>query len=598
MRKLLAPCVVVLVLVLAGLVLAQQPPAPPAEDQPAAVQPPERQFGGLRFVDQMEVNVVNVDVSVRDKKGNLVLDLKPEDFELYQDGKVQQISNFALYTRPVPTPRPGFAPVAEPTATPAAEPTPVPAAEPTPVPAAEPAGTLAAPPPRDPRFLAIYVDNENLLPQNRNRVIGQVTEFIDQTLKEPDLVMVVSYQRSLKVLQPFTSDPTEVNSALRKVKRYTGGRSQTDSDRKRIEDYINDNSSNKVSVGRAYDQVESFAREQRNNLTFTVRSIQELVGMMSGLPGKKSILYLSDGLPMVPGLELYYALSDVYASPSILSRSREYESSDLFRGLVTTAAASGVALYTIDTRGLESGLGIEAENRSSRSTIAATMTQTNYQDSLVYMAERTGGIAVLNSNDVTAGLERIAEDIETYYALGYRLTPSGQDRAHRIEVQVKGHPEYELKYKPTFIEKTLSTRIGDRVISGLAFDLDDNPLGIVLNAGDPMPASGDRWTLPVEIKVPVAKVALIPDGDDLVGFLTAYYAARDEEEQQSDLQRVDHAIRVPASSYDEQKRQHIIVTAQLLLEPGRYRISVGIRDQLTNQAGYALLRRDVHPELK
>jgi len=80
--------------------------------------------------------------------------------------------------------------------------------------------------------------------------------------------------------------------------------------------------------------------------------------------------------------------------------------------------------------------------------------------------------------------------------------------------------------------------------------------------------------------------------------LTAYYAARDDEGQQSDLQRTDHAVRLPAGSYDEQKKQYITVTASLLLEPGRYRISVGIRDQLTNQAGYALIRQPVHPELK
>ena len=48
------------------------------------------------------------------------------------------------------------------------------------------------------------------------------------------------------------------------------------------------------------------------------------------------------------------------------------------------------------------------------------------------------------ANDVTPGLEKIADDIETFYSLGYRLIPSGQDRMHRIQVKVKGHPEYRL----------------------------------------------------------------------------------------------------------------------------------------------------------
>jgi len=77
-----------------------------------------------------------------------------------------------------------------------------------------------------------------------------------------------------------------------------------------------------------------------------------------------------------------------------------------------------------------------------------------------------------------------------------------------------------------------------------------------------------------------------------------YYAARDAEGQQSDLQRTEYPINIPASSYDEQKKQHISISASLLLDPGTYRISVAVRDQLTNQAGYATMRQPVHPELK
>ena len=57
---------------------------------------------------------------------------------------------------------------------------------------------------------------------------------------------------------------------------------------------------------------------------------------------------------------------------------------------------------------------------------------------------------------------------------------------------MKGHPEYKLVYKNTFVEKTLPTRIADRVMSGLAFDLKDNPLGIELRVGQPMPADNNR----------------------------------------------------------------------------------------------------------
>jgi len=562
--------------VFAALLLGVFALAQEATDKPPAEKPPAKQIGGLHFLDVSEVTIVNVDVTVSDKKGP-VLGLKPEDFEVFQDGKPQPITNFALYASKVlaaPTPAPTAAPEA--------------AASPSPTPASQTR--------REPRFVVFYVDNENMEPMNRNRVISKVVEWVVEHLEPPDQAMVVSYQRSLKVLQPFTPNADEVAAALRVVKKYSGGGSDIASTRQRVEDYIRQNSSNQSTVGSAVDQAKSFSREQYNNLTFAVRSLQEVVGTMSGLPGKKAIIYVSEGLAMTPGLELYYEIQDAYTSASVLSEAQEFSATDLLKSLTNTAISAGVALYALDARGLQMESGISAENSQPRSPLAAGVMVNNYQDSLSYMADRTGGLAILNANDPTPGLNKIAADFETYYSLGYRLIPTGEDRAHRILVNVKGHSGYRLNYRKMFIEKALPTKIADRVMSGLSYDLEDNPLGIELKTGVPAPAENGRWTLPVEVSVPFEKIALIPDGEDLVGYVMVYYAARDNEGKQSDLQRTEHPIKVPASQYEKARHQMFTVTASLLLEPGRYRISVGVRDELTNQAGYALARAPVHPQ--
>ncbi len=566
-------------LALAVVAFAQERPSTDvySPDKPPAEKAPTKQVGGLRFLDVSEVTVVNVEVTVTDKKGP-VLTLKPTDFEVFQDGKPQLLTNFALYTRQLPS-----TPVPAATPSPTAAPT-TPTPEPTPAPK------------REPRFVTFYVDNENVLPMNRNRVLNKVIDWVEGYLRPPDQAMVVSYQRSLKVLQPFTSDPEEIASALRVMKKYTGGATDLNSSRQQVEDYINDNAGQQNAVGNAIDQVRAFAREQYNNLTFTIGSLREMVNMLSGLPGKKAIIYVSDGLPMSPGLELYYEVQDQYNYPGVISESRDFDATELFRGLVNTATAADVTFYTIDSKGLDTDLGIEAERRQPRSPLAAGVTTSNYQDSLSFMASETGGMAILNANDPTQGLEKIANDFETYYSLGYRLIPTGQDRVHFIQVKVKNHPEYRLVYRQRFIEKSLPTRIGDRVMTGLAFDLEDNPLGIDLKTGDPAPADNGRWTVPVEVRVPLDKVALIPDGEDLTGYVMVYYAARDTEGKQSDLQRIENAIHVPAADYEKAKRQYYTIVANLLVEPGSYRISVGVRDELTNQAGYALARKAVHPE--
>lgn len=553
-----------------------------SQDVPPAQKPPEQQVGGLRFFDVTEITIVNVDVSVRDKNGP-VLGLTKDDFLVFQDGKAQDITNFAVYTRRVEKRE----------SAPAPPPTPAPTAVPAPTQVPE-----EAQPKREPRFVTLYVDNENIHPINRNRVITRLVEFVNENLRPPDQVMVASFQKSLKIIQPFTSDPQEVADALRGLRKYTGGRSDMISTRKDIEDFIHQNANNRDTLERAMARARSFAREQRNTLIFTVRALQDIMTMMAGLPGKKAVIYVSDGLPMSPGLELFYEIQESYRETGAVSQSREFDATEMFRSLVNTAAAANITLYTVDARGLESELGIEAENRAPRSTLAASIARTNYQDSLVYMAEQTGGIAIVNTNDVGPGLEKIATDFETYYSLGYRLIPTGEDRIHRIEVKVKNHSEYQLSYRRTFIEKSLPTRIADRVITGLAFDLDDNPLEIELQTGEPAPASERYWTLPVEIRVPIRKLALVPAGDDFVGSMMVYYAARDDEGKQSDLQRRQHDVRIPRAEYEAAQGKYFTVTASLLLEPGTYRISVGVRDILTNQAGFAAIKRAVRPELK
>ena len=120
-------------------------------------------------------------------------DLQAEDFQVFQNGVKKQISNFKLYTDEVIqqqfVPQPGLA---------------NPLAAPTPVPVAGEGGG-----PRPVHFV-IYIDNQNLEPLDRNRVLSQAREFISSSLHPPAQMMVVAYQRSFEVLQTFTSDPNEV----------------------------------------------------------------------------------------------------------------------------------------------------------------------------------------------------------------------------------------------------------------------------------------------------------------------------------------------------------------------------------------------------
>ena len=575
------------------VVVLALPAAPLGADEEAETK--LRPVGGLTFVDEIELTIANLVVYVTDKQGRAITDLTPEDFEVYQDGEKKQITNFKLYTAEIIRSELKDTTTVSPLATPTPVPDPTAAVGPQPV------------------YLVLYIDNENLEPLDRNRVLSQTREFVRASLHPPAQMMVVAYQRSFKVLQEFTSDPSQVLRAMREVRTYTGGRTERISSRQDITEKINRLQDEGGSAGQyqgsqgggrewseLYHMVDNYARETTNNLMFTMDSLRQIITSLSGLPGKKGIIYVSNGLPMTPGLELFYELSRVTNDSSIMTRMFEFDQSRLYQQLASAANAQDVTFYAIDAGGLSTGgMGGAAEFRSAQDPLSASIERSNYTDSLRFLADETGGIAVINTNDVGPKLDFVRQDLYTYYSIGYPLQASGQDKVHRVKVTLRDDPAfsgYQLRYRSRFVEKSLETRVQDAVVSSLVFEIDDNPMDVDVVTGVPAPASEKRWLLPTHISFPLAKVAMLPEGDDFVARLVFFIAARDTDGKRSDLVRQEHEIRVPADQYEEAKFQRFGVDAQLLMESGSYKISVALLDPLTRQDSYRTVSTAVKPD--
>lgn len=569
-----------LVLAAAGVVAAQAPPTPTPEPEPV---------GGLGFREEVQVTVVNVDVYVRDGGGDPVRGLGQSDFRVLQNGVEMRITNFAELDREVFLQR--FEEPAVPAGVPLAEPEAPPPAEPEEVDI-------------QPIWMVVYIDNENIHPLHRNRVLRQVREFVVENLHPPVQMMVVSYQRSLKVLQPFTDDSRAVNSALREVTLYTGARVERDSSRRDllddmmeadVQDYgrRGELDTRTGAMGRVYQQIMSWAEEQSNDLRFTLDAIEQVVGMLSGLPGRKSIVYVSSGLPMTPGIGLMHQYAVTFHDNSILSRRSRVDRTRDFRSLTSTANGQEVSFYTVDASGLSTLDGFSAEDRYGMDPTAASIGSRDLQASLRYMADATGGLAIVNTNDISAGLGRIRDDLFSYYSVGYAITSAGQDRVHRIEVELPGHKGHDLRYRRRYVEKSLETKIQDRVYSALMVDLADNPMDLELVVGRPAPATGSRWTAPLHLSIPLDRVALMPVGEEYLATIVLFVGARDADGRQSEIQRQEHEIRIPAADIDEARGKRFGIDTQLLLDEGRHRISVGLMDSITRQASYEQLTLSV-----
>lgn len=551
----------------------------PCQTGPAPA-PAAGPIGGLSFLDEVEVTVVNVDVFVRDRSGRPVEGLLATDFRVTQDGLEMPISNFAELDQEV------IEHVL-------AETRPAAPAAAAPAPAAVPAVEVR------PVYAVLYIDHENLHPFDRNRVLRRVREFVMDNLRPPVQMMVVGYDRSLEVVEPFTDSGLAVNDALRDMTTITGGRTDRDSDRQeileRIQEAVADPGNESGDQGEALQmrlrqQIMAYAEEEAMSVNFTLDALREVMAMMSGLEGRKSIIYVSSGLSMTPGVGLMHEYASAFHDTAFLGRRTQTDRTHAFQSLTSAANGQDISLYTIDASGLNPLEGYGAESRFGITDPgASSIGRKDYQDSLTYMAQQTGGLAVVNTNDVSAGLELIRDDLFSYYSLGYTISASGDDRVHRIEVSLPGHPEHDLRYRRRFVEKSRETQVQDRVFSSLMVDVADNPMELSLSAGSRVPASDDRWTLPLHLSFPLSRVALVPEGGDYVGRLVLFVGARKLDGRQSDTQRQEHEIRIPAAQAAAAAEQSFGIDLQLLMGQGQHRVGVGVLDLVTRQASYARL---------
>jgi len=556
----------------------------------------EQVLGGLSFIDQVEVTVVNIDVFVRDRDGRPVTGLEKGDFRLVQDGIEREISHFAAYSEDVLGKLAGPGPGAEPEA----QPQPAEVGDDAGGTRTEPATTAVTP--VEPVFIVLYVDNENLRPHDRNRVLAQIRRFIRGVMKPHVRIMVVSAARSATIVQPMTDDPKAVEDALRSLVRSYGARVDDDRDRGRIIHDLQElpvdaasggSRQSRAAARELEERIRVYGEELAIELGSSTGALREVLTTLAGLQGRKVLVHVSNGLPAVPARDLIDWYGDVNQRASTLPLLARFNRRYLFEALASSANAQGVTFYTIDATGLGGDAPSSAEYLRPVDPLYAGLYSLNHQEPLLLLAERTGGRALVGSNDVAGMLDSLRDDLFTYYSIGHTLPTTGADTVHRIEVEIPGHPEFEVIYRRTLVEKSLETQVQDTVVSGLMLALDDNPMGLELRAGTTAATAEDRWLLPIELSLPIESVAMLPERDEVVGRVVVFVANRDSEGRQSDVQRRQFELRMPVADYQRRQNERYVAEFDLLLNAGEHRVVVGTLDPVTRQASFVSLSRTV-----
>lgn len=570
----------------AALVLAAGTVAGPA----AAQETQEVPAGDDLFFETVDVNVVNVDVFVTDKKGNPVTDLGPGDFELLADGEPVEITNFYAAVQGQAQPSAEAAAPAEEDAY------------------FEPLPLAEGRPEEQKLNLIVLVDNLNIRAHNRNAVFEVLEGFLDGSLREGDRVLVVTYDGEMEVRGSFSEQPEDLLPLIDRLAQEPGRGDELDREMHQVlEEMVEGMPIDRggFSPHRPEDVLQStlasaqaYAQRTRNRVRTTINSIELLVGQMAGITGRKAVVYVSDGLPLRPGdamFRMWFAtFQGVGDSDGILSPEAETQTFDLtaeFRDLVESANASGVMIHTLDAGGHVTGRGPSASGFSHRlqglwtHEVDAVHTA-NLRESLRWMAEGTGGRALLGRTNLAEALDGVARDLDTYYSLGFQPVETEKSqkkkergKTHRLEVKVKGEG-LRVRHREGFQVKDATERAAEGTLATALFKLGENPLGIALEAGTGVPVDGGKYEVPILVKVPLGRLVLVPQPEIHQGKISMFLAARDEDGRSSPVRRVSFPVRVPNDQLFTALGQHVSYTFKLQMREGEQTVAVGVRDEV------------------
>ena len=261
---------------------------------------------------------------------------------------------------------------------------------------------------------------------------------------------------------------------------------------------------------------------------------------LAGIEGRKIFIYVSEGLPQEAGAELYDTVQRKYTTTSTLEQF-EYDMSARYASIIQAANAQGVTIWALDASGLQTDSMTSAENRYVESRPSDFLMRQNQQGPIQLMAEQTGGMAAINTNDWKSSLDELSRDFTSFYSLGYRSARSAGDRPHSIDVTVK-RKGLHVRSRKGLVEKSPETRVAETVLSALDYSRDDNPLNVTVRIEESRPYDRETFELPIRIVLPIGKLGLLPAGDHYEATYLIYLIVRDSSGRQvgpSDPERDD-----------------------------------------------------------
>ena len=544
MTKRLPLFVAVLVMTVAGGSLSGQEPAP----APPPQQPP------ITF--RAEVNYVEVDARVLDAQGKFVSTLKPGDFQVFEDGKPQEVKTFSLVNIPVErAERPLFAskPIEPDTRT-----------------------NLEG---ADGRIYLIVLDDLHTAALRSPRVRQAAHQFIEKFMGANDTAAVVYTSGRGDAAQDFTNSRRLM---LRSVDMFMGKKVRSATMNKIDEEA---RTRDTRAVGDKIADPDDFERGYQARAALeTIKQLADYLGNIRGR--RKALVLFSEGID--------YDINDVFGTADATAIM------DTTRDVLAAATRANVAVYGVDPRGLTM-MGDDAiEIQSFPDDTSLGLGQSSLynevrlgQDSLRVLSEETGGFAVVNRNDFANAFQRIVDDNSSYYVMGYYSTNDKRDgRYRKIDVKLVGKQGLTVRARKGYAAARGKAPAETKNTNGASIELREaieSPLPL---SALPMSMTAATFKGPspkgsvvVSALINGASIPFVEKDGTLRDDIELLIVASDDKGKSYSTDRNTVNLNMKPETANRVKATGFRYISSLDLPPGRYLLRVAARESNTKKAG-------------
>lgn len=578
---------------MAAIGVGKQQPAPSATPSPspqatAAQQDAEKNPPVYESATVLKTTtrLVVVDVVATDKKGEAITDLERAEFTVLEDGKEQTVRVFNFQQPKEPPP--------------AQQARTTPAAEPVKLNLPQNVFTNA------PRFSSssalnvVLLDALNTTAPHQAYVRDQMIKYLAK-MPQGRPVAVYTLGSKLTLLQDFTSDPETLREVVKKLKgnvsalldNPAGGQDQELLPAGAVD-------SGMVSAG-MLDSIMQFEQERTSfqtdlRVTYTLNALNAIARSLSGYPGRKNLIWLSEAFPVSidPNMEL---TGDIFAG------TRNY--GPQIAATADSLIDAQVAIYPVDARGLEPNSMFSAANNGrdkfgramNGPRLGAAISAENSQLQNVHgamndMAERTGGKAFYNRNDIDNAINKSIEDGSTYYTLAYY--PENKDwngkfrkiqvKVNRSGVKLRHRLGYYAVDPKIFAEQNKNQQA---TLFGEALSL-DSPMATGLRFDAAVIQPSEQTANKVLIKFALDPHAISfdyqPDGlhHALVDCVVQAYSNKGKLIK-TEASTINASLK--PDTYNNVMRTFFPCNQSIVLPPGSYSLRLGVRDDRTGLIG-------------